>query len=142
MRRAVALGALLLAAACGGGGNTVDVDVKALTATDAWAPPSADGDVDGTVYLTIVSPVDTDLRQVEVSTDVASAASVQDADGAVQDLALPAGEAVTLEPGGNRIVLRNLVEPLSEGDRFDVLLVVERTDPLQVTVTVSATPPN
>lgn len=40
----------------------------------------------------------------------------------VDEIPVPAGETVTLEPGGYHIMLMDLVEPLETGDTFEVTL--------------------
>lgn len=43
----------------------------------------------------------------------------------VDSLALPAGEAVALEPGGYHLMLLDLVEPLETGDTVEITLTFE-----------------
>jgi copper(I)-binding protein len=57
-------------------------------------------------------------------------------------LPLPAGETVSLAPGGYHIMLLDLVEPLETGDEFEVTLDFENADDVTLTVTVSETAPN
>ncbi len=47
---------------------------------------------------------------------------------AVTDLALPAGQAVALKPGGYHVMLMDLKQPLKAGDTVPVTLVVEGAD--------------
>ena len=54
----------------------------------------------------------------------------------VESIPLPAGETVRLEPGGYHIMLLELVEPLEEGQTFDLTLEFESSATQTVTVTV------
>lgn len=57
---------------------------------------------------------------------------------AVPALALPAGKAVELKPGGYHVMLIDLVAPIKEGERVPLTLVVEGKDGKRETVDVSA----
>lgn len=56
-------------------------------------------------------------------------------------LALPAGETVSLDPGGYHVMLLDLVEPLETGDEFELTLDFEDADDVTVIVTVAETAP-
>jgi len=53
-------------------------------------------------------------------------------------LALPAGETVTLKPGGYHIMLMDLKQPVQAGDAVDLTLTLRATDGRQHTVSVQA----
>lgn len=53
-------------------------------------------------------------------------------------LALPAGKAVALQPGGYHVMLLDLKAPLKAGDKVDLTLVVAGKDGKQETIAVSA----
>jgi copper(I)-binding protein len=55
---------------------------------------------------------------------------------AIPALDLPAGETVSLEPGGYHIMLLELPEPLELGDTFDATLEFAEADPVTVTFEV------
>lgn len=54
----------------------------------------------------------------------------------VEQIALPAGETVVLEPGGYHVMLLELAEPLVTGDTFDVTLTFETAPEATITVDV------
>ena len=56
---------------------------------------------------------------------------------AIASLALPAGQAVVLRPGGHHLMLTQLQEPLKEGDVLSLTLKLRTTDGKAVTQTVS-----
>jgi len=51
-------------------------------------------------------------------------------------LALPAGQAVALEPGGNHLMLLGVKEPLVAGDTVALTLTFASSAPVEVTATV------
>jgi copper(I)-binding protein len=53
-------------------------------------------------------------------------------------LALPAGKAVTLSPGGVHVMLMGIAQPLSEGARVPLTLVIEEKSGRRHDVSVSA----
>ena len=59
----------------------------------------------------------------------------------VDGLALPAGETVSLAPGGYHVMLVDLAEPLAAGDEFDVTLDFATADDMTFSVTVGDTAP-
>lgn len=57
---------------------------------------------------------------------------------AVDGLDLPAGKAVSLEPGGYHLMLMNLKQPLKQGETVPLTLLIERADGGRETVEVHA----
>ena len=49
---------------------------------------------------------------------------------------IPAGQTVTLSPGGMHIMLLGLTQPLHQGQSFPLTLSFEHAGPLQVTVAI------
>ncbi len=99
-----------------------------VTATAAWVEAAASkGGVSG-VYLTLTSTESTFL--VGASSPAAGIVEVQRpvrvgavlAMRSVDDVALPAGRAVTLAPGGEQVKLIELVAPLAKGQSVPVTL--------------------
>lgn len=136
-RRAAALLAVALAAltaACGGSDE--------LTVDDVWARSNPNGL--GAVYATVTSPVDDELVAARVDASIAGAAEVHevvDENGMmrmqeVAGVALPAGEAVTLAPGGYHIMLLDMPTVLATGTTFDVTLVLASGTEVTVTAEV------
>lgn len=54
---------------------------------------------------------------------------------------LPASETISLEPGGFHIMMLDLVEPLENGDSFEITLDFETAEDQVVTVTVGDSAP-
>jgi copper(I)-binding protein len=108
----------------------------------AWARATPPGAKDGVAYVTIQSP--TADRLVSASTPVAKQAqlhtmSMQGMIMKMQPLSgldIPAGQSVTLKPGGEHIMLMGLNQPLRAGQTFPLTLDFEKAGPRTVTVTV------
>jgi copper(I)-binding protein len=109
---------------------------------DAWARATPGGAETAGVYVTIVSAsID---RLTGVSTPAAQKAELHQMtmDGGVMKMRqvdaidLPAGQAVTLKPGGYHIMLTGLAQPLREGQTFPLTLTFEKAGPREVTVKV------
>ena len=56
----------------------------------------------------------------------------------VQDIPVPAGQTVTLQPGGFHIMLIGLTGPMSQGGRVPLTLRFERAGEVQVELAVEA----
>jgi copper(I)-binding protein len=140
------LSRLLAPAACiafalctpvGTAAQTGSVEIK-----NAWARATPGGATTAAVYLTIVSA--TLDRLIGVSTAVAQQAELHSMtmEGGVMKMRqvdsidLPAGEAVTLKPGGYHIMLSGLAQPLKVGQTFAMTLSFEQAGPREVTVKV------
>ena len=59
----------------------------------------------------------------------------------VDEIAIPAGETLTLEPGGYHIMLMELVEPLKTGETFQVTLTFAKAGDMVIEVPVRDTAP-
>jgi copper(I)-binding protein len=114
----------------GGSGATPSVTVE-----DAWARTSPMMATNGAVYARLTATVDDRLVAASVESSVAATAEVHETTmdretdemvmQAVEAIELPAGETVSLEPGGYHVMLLDLVEPLEAGDTVEVTLVFE-----------------
>ena len=134
----VAIGAGTVSCGGDGGGGS-----GALTVENAWARTSAATQGMGAVYLTITSPGDDALVAATVDASVAASAEIHetmmhstestmagDMGGSmmmhkVDEIALPAGEAVALKPGGYHVMLIDLVAPLTTGSMITVTLTLK-----------------
>ena len=91
-----------------------------------------------------------DDRLVGASSSVAGAMQVHEMameDGIMKmrelagGLPIPAGEAVTLKPGGYHVMFMDLKEPLVQGTKVDVILKFERAGEVTVPLVVLAPTP-
>lgn len=116
---------------------------QAPTVTAAWSRATPGGSQVGAVYLTLSSPGGDTLTGV--STQAAAKAEVHEMsmDGGVMrmrelpaGLALPPGQAVTLQPGGYHIMLMGLVQPLKQGQSVPLHLTFAKSAPVDVVAQV------
>lgn len=153
-------GAAILAlslAACGGGGG------GELEVSGAWARNSPMVATAGAVYLEIANGGEADDALTAASVDASVAGEVEihetvaamPSDGGmggasgeammemrpVDEIAIPAGETVALEPGGYHIMLVELAEPLEVGDEIELTLTFEEAGDVVVTAEVRETAP-
>jgi hypothetical protein len=113
-----------------------------LEVGNAWARATPGKAENGAAYLTIHSP--TADRLVSASSPAAKKVelhtmSMQGMVMKMRPLAgldVPAGQPVTLKPGGDHIMLLGLDHPLREGQSFPLTLTFEKAGPREVTVAV------
>jgi periplasmic copper chaperone A len=113
-----------------------------LEVSNAWARATPGKAENGAAYLTIQSP--TADRLISASSPVAKKAGLHtmSMEGMVMKmrplagLDIPAGQPVTLKPGGDHIMLEGLDAPLREGQSFPLTLTFEKAGTRTVTVAV------
>jgi periplasmic copper chaperone A len=113
-----------------------------LEVSNAWARATPAKAESGVAYLTIQSP--TPDRLVSVSSPMAKKAELHtmEMSGMVMkmrplaSLDIPAGQPVTLKPGGDHVMLTGLNSPLREGQSFPLTLTFEKAGTREVTVAV------
>jgi periplasmic copper chaperone A len=113
-----------------------------LDVTNAWARATPGKAETGAAYLTIQSP--TADRLVSASSPVAKKAELHtmSMEGMVMKMRplagidIPAGQPVTLKPGGQHIMLEGLGAPLREGQSFPLTLTFEKAGTRTVTVAI------
>lgn len=129
-------------------GTTTSAVYMLLTSTDGDAltgvsvPSSVAGEAQ--IHQTSMSGDDMDdMDDMDMTDDTMGddADGTDDMDGEMQmapvdQIDLPAGETVALEPGGYHIMLVDVVEPLEDGDEIDVTLTFEQAGETTITVTV------
>lgn len=135
LRAGAALGALVMVIAACGSTDGVDVD-------NAWARTSPMMTSAGAVYMDLTAADGDSLLSASVDPSIASSVEVHEtvsADGMTDDtmdgemegamtmqpvdsIELPAGDTVSLEPGGLHIMLLDLVSPLETGQTIELTL--------------------
>lgn len=111
--------------------------------TDAYARATANS---GAIFLTIENHSDQEDRLLAVTTDAAGMAmlhrNVEDASGVMQmievegGLPIPGHGTVSLERGGDHIMLMGLSRPLAQGDTIAVTLTFQRGEVVTLDVPV------
>jgi periplasmic copper chaperone A len=113
-----------------------------LEVSNAWARATPGKAENGAAYLTIQSP--TSDRLISVSSPVAKKVELHSMsmEGMVMKMRplagvdIPAGQPVTLKPGGQHIMLEGLGAPLREGQSFPLTLTFEKAGTRTVTVAI------
>jgi periplasmic copper chaperone A len=137
VRKATALAALLLLAAC-----KVENVPPSITVDGAWSRATAPGQATAAAYATIINSGGAD-RLISVSSPVGSASihSTSMDNGvvrmrAVSKLDIPANSTVELTPGENHVMIGQVQQPLEVGTSFPLTFRFERSGDQQVTVAV------
>ncbi len=114
-----------------------------VTVSDGWARASILASRPAAVYLTLTS--DREDRLVEIASPIAGHVTLHavetDAVGVnrmveIEALNLPAGEPVTLAPGGMHLMLMSLSEKLEEGTLLPLTLTFASGARMDITVPV------
>ena len=115
-----------------------------VTVSEPWARATVATQKTSGAFMTLTASRDT--RLVEARSPVAGTVEIHEM--ALQDnvmrmraigsVALPAGKAVKLEPGGYHVMLMDLRQPLKAGDTVPLTLVFEGPDKARETVEVRA----
>jgi len=123
-----------------------DIMVGEIMISEAFARASAGRARNGAAFLTIMNKGDAD-RLLAASAEVSARTELHthsmDAEGVarmrpVDHIELPAGETVTLQPGGLHVMLMGLNAPLKQGDSFPLTLRFEKAGDVTFDVTVAA----
>jgi hypothetical protein len=104
-----------------------------FTVNQPWVKPGART---SEAFMVLSSAEDATL--VGVRSSVASRAGLRGTRGAVAKLALPAGQAVSLRPDGERITLDGLAHPLQLGQRVPLTLTIATRDGARRRIPVDA----
>lgn len=140
---------LLFAAACGAP-PTHAPEHPALRVERPWAAPTPAGVDVSAGYLVIDNPSTSDDRLLRVTSARAERAEVHEMtmDGAVmqmrpiESLTIPAGQSVTLAPGGSHLMFFGVTDPFAEGQEIPVQLTFEHAGAIDVTLPVRRLPPD
>lgn len=140
----LALSVLALAACTPGqpadGGETA---ARRVQVADAVCRPTPVGRQATGCYLTLTAPAED--RLVSVSSPVAGRIEIHESRmesnmmmmrELKEGMALPAGQAVELKPGGNHIMLLAVTEPLNAGDSVPLTLTFASAAPVEITASV------
>lgn len=146
MRTLSACFAFLVLTACGPNAAPPSSLTETLAVSDAWAPPSPAGVDVGAGYLTITNGTGQDDALVEVASPRAARAEIHEmaSDGpvmrmrAVSRLEIPAGQTVTLGPGGLHLMFHQLDHGFAAGESVPVRLVFEHAGVMETALSVRA----
>jgi periplasmic copper chaperone A len=102
-----------------------------VTAKDAWVRGTVPAQKSTGAFVTLTST--TDAKVVGVSSPIAKAVEIHESmtmGGVnhmheVESVALPAGRAVQLKPGGHHVMLMGLAKPLKAGESVPLTFTIE-----------------
>jgi periplasmic copper chaperone A len=131
-----------LAFAAGLAVSTALAQTGELQISSPWARATPGNAENGAAYVTILSPAAD--RLVSVLSPVAKKAELHTMSMAgmvmqmrpLAGLDIPAGQPVTLKPGGDHVMLLGLNRPLREGQSFPLTLTFENAGAREVMVAV------
>ena len=116
-----------------------------VTVADAWCRPAPAGALAGGCYLTVTATADDRLVAIETKAAERVEIHTMSMDGGVMrmrkladGLALPAGQAVPLKPGGDHIMVIGPKIALKEGAKLPLTLRFRKAAPVTVDVPVKA----
>ncbi len=103
----------------------------AVTATDAWVRGTVPAQQSTGAFVTLKSSES--VKVIKVQSPAAKSVGIHATEShggvmqmhAVDSLALPAGKAVELKPGGYHVMLEGLARPLVAGDKVPLTFTIE-----------------
>ena len=114
-----------------------------VTVADAWCRPAPAGALAGGCYLTVTAAADDRLVAIETKAADRAEIHTMSMDGGVMrmrkltdGLALPAGQAVSLKPGGDHIMVIGPKMALKEGAKLPLTLRFRKAAPITLDVPV------
>ncbi len=102
-----------------------------VKAGDAWVRATVPSQKSTGAYVTLTSSEDAKVVGVRSSAAAAVELHMSSMDGGVMQMraldaiALPAGKAVELKPGGTHVMLMGLAKPVAVGDSFPLVFIIE-----------------
>lgn len=141
--KALALGVALMMTAAG---SALAGDAKAgnIQITGAWARASAGPAQNGAAFMAIANSGNEADRLLAAAADVAATAELHTHlhEGGVMRMRevpaidVPAGQTVTMQPGGYHVMFMGLKAPLKQGTAFPLTLTFEKAGKVTVDVAV------
>ena len=126
------MGAAYMSISASEGDQLVGVSVPASVAARAEIHEMVPADMDHSMDDSIDDSMDDDAMAMDMGAMVMQQ---------IMALDLPAGQTVSLEPGGYHVMLIDLAEPLVEGESFEVTLDFAEAEDLTVEVVVRTEAP-
>jgi copper(I)-binding protein len=132
----------LLGAQCG----AAPVQETAESKISVLEPAARASIPNGAVFMKLMNEGNQDDLLLSAESEVAEAVELHESKmdenevmkmSPVPNIPVPAGETVTLEPGGLHVMLMGLKEELAPGDKFSLTLNFERAGPQTIEVEVS-----
>lgn len=121
-----------------------DYTVGSIKIDHPWSRATVAGIPNGAAYFVLENNGDADDRLLSASSSVAKTVELHThiKDGEVmrmrqvENIEIPAGQTVALQPGGLHVMLLGLNEPLADGTQFSMTLEFEQAGTVEVDVVV------
>ncbi len=143
MKRLLILSLLAATAACSPSADKTAADLSVVSVTGAVCRPTPTGRQVTGCYLTLTASRDDTLLTAESRSSALAQVHQASLENnmmvmyeAKAGLPLPAGQAVSLAPGGNHIMLLGVKEPLAAGDTVPLTLTFATAKPVEIEATV------
>ncbi len=116
-----------------------------LTVSDTWSRATPGGAKVAGGYVTITNKGPDVDKLTGVSSSIAGRGEVHEMamkDGIMTmremtgGITVPAGQSVTLKPGGLHLMFQELKQPLKEGEKFEAVLTFEKAGPVKASFDV------
>lgn len=129
---------VLVFAACGGNSASSAPEISVM---EPWSRPSPMMAGNGAVYMMLMNKGGQADKLVSVTSDVAETIELHETkmEGDVMKMApvqggieVPAGGSTELKPGGLHVMLINLQEELTPGNKIALTLNFESSDPIKI----------
>lgn len=121
---------------------------ESMMVMDSYARVASPSAKSGAAFISVHNMSGADDRLIAARTDAATRVElhthVETGDGIMQmreiegGIAVAAGEAITMQRGGQHVMLMGLTAPLEQGTEIDVTLVFETAGDVQVSVPVDS----
>ena len=134
----MAIAMVFVFAACGGNAASNAPEISVM---EAWSRPSPMAAGNGAVYMMLMNKGGQADTLASVSSDIAEVVELHETkmEGDVMKMApvqggikVPAGGSAELKPGGLHVMLINLKEELTPGQKIKLTLNFENSDPIKV----------
>lgn len=112
-----------------------------LNIKNVWARASIPSSRNSAAYFEIVNNTDKEYVIISASTSVANNVELHnsfvDEKGisrmtSIDKVVVPAGSTIEFKPGGMHVMLFNLKKSFNQGDKFNLTLFIENSDPITV----------
>lgn len=130
----------IMAAQCGPASETSPNSSAQIKVMEPWSRPSPAMAGTGAVYMRLINEGGTNDALISVETDAAEVVELHESkmEGDVMKMSpvakieIPASGSAMLQPGGLHVMLINLKQELVAGEKIELTLNFEKSDPLTI----------
>lgn len=131
---------MMVAAQCGTASTTTESSDPKIMVMEPWARSSPRGMTNGAVYMMFMNEGNTTDTLMSAESEVAETVELHESkmEGEVMkmkpvsSIEVPAGGSTTLKPGGLHVMLINLKQELTPGEKITLTLNFEKSGPMTI----------